>query len=124
MKSRILLMAFFVFIAGYCYSADVFVKPNGDVVYGGINYSSFTATNETGAEISGAYSLAYINVSSATPGGLLSIYDSKKSTSAVYQIGKIDLSTVHSYIYDIRLSSGLTYTTSSNSNGVSIIYKK
>lgn len=87
--------------------------------------SSYTVTNETTKLIFNTPPgtvLAQINVSSVSTGGLLQVYDS--SDTATNKIANVTLATVGSYRYEVRLSSGLTYTTTGNGAGVTIIYKR
>ena len=85
--------------------------------------SSFTKTNETGKAISGARWVHSIIVSSTTTGGVIYLYDSIGSTTTG-NFGVVDLGSLNAYPYDLWLSSGFTYTTSGNANGVTIMYKK
>jgi hypothetical protein len=85
--------------------------------------ASYTATSETAKRIetSPGSVLACVVVGSASPSGLLKIYDS--SAAASNQIANISLTVTGNYDFDVRLSSGLTYTTTSNTAGVTITYK-
>ena len=78
--------------------------------------SSFTATNETKANIVDVEFFKSIIVSSASTGGSVTIYDSIKSTQNI--IGIVDLSDKGVYDFELYVSSGLTYTTLGNTNGV------
>lgn len=100
-------------------------------VYETIYVSSFTKSNETLKEIQlstvtyggnkTVMGLNSIIISSATSGGSITIYDSKGS--ATNAIGICDLTTVNVYPFNVAISSGLTYTTTGNTNGVTIIFR-
>lgn len=66
--------------------------------------------------------LLYVNVSSATTAGTLKIYNSSGVASG--QIANISLGSVGHYRYEVLLSSGLTYTSATATNGVTIVYKR
>lgn len=99
-----------------------------------INQSSFTATNDTTAWIqisSNAFpyfmantspntDLRAIIVSSPSAGGTITLYDSQGS--AVNKIGVVSLGTIQEAHFNVRLSSGLTYSTSANTSGVTILF--
>lgn len=103
-----------------------------------LGQSSFTNTNETTARISsftlkGGMFLGVV-IDSASPLGTLTLADAYVSTSVagiVYSTFAIlSLSggnapnNMPTYIpFNIRLSSGLAYTTTNNAGGVTIIYK-
>lgn len=95
----------------------------------GIAHSSFTATNDTNLLMRSdtstntiVHTLTAVVVSSATAGGVLKIYNS--TFSAVNPITFVDLGTVGvRQFFDIQVK-GIFYTTTGNSNGVSIIYKQ
>jgi hypothetical protein len=52
---------------------------------------------------------------------LLTVYDS--SRTATSPIARIGLTTVGAYYFDVKISSGLTYTTATNTQGVTILYQ-
>lgn len=92
----------------------------------GVYKSSFTQTDEslrimrpaTGTPLS----LHGIIVSSASAvGGLITVYDS--SGTATNTIARVSLVNLGAYYFDVKISSGLTYTTSTNSMGVTILYQ-
>ena len=87
--------------------------------------STYTITSEGPAYIPQTLPgtvLLYVNVSSPSTNGTLKIYNSSGLASG--QIANIDLGARDSYRYEIVLSSGLTYTTTGNVGGVTIIYKR
>lgn len=85
-------------------------------------YSSFTTTNDTLQRIPNARTIERVVASSVTTGGLLKIYDS--SATATNQIAAVTLNSANFYPFEVQLSSGLTYSTTGNANGVTIIYTK
>src|SRR5690349_6737518 len=85
-------------------------------------YSSFTTTNDTLQQISSAKTLERVVVSSVTAGGLLTVYDSRGSASRIVAV--VTLGVANYYDFEITVSSGLTYSTTANSGGVTIIYTK
>lgn len=102
-----------------------------------MNSSSFTTTNEGPIAISsnnlqGGIFVGVV-VGSDTVGGTLKIWDARNpgGNVAISTITIINLTgtgngtnnTPYYLPFDVRLSSGLTYQTSGNSNGVTIIYK-
>jgi hypothetical protein len=92
----------------------------------GVYKSSFTQTDESLALVAPTtgtpLSLHGIIVSSASAaGGLLTVYDS--SRTATSPIARIGLTTVGAYYFDVKISSGLTYTTATNTQGVTILYQ-
>lgn len=112
-------------IAGLLLTSSVVLAAPKPVNFS-IYRASYTATNETAAEIQqGNQSVDFLHaviISSATTGGVLKLYDSQGSASSLFAL--IDLSAKNDFAFDVWLSSGLTYTTSGNSNGVTIIYRK
>lgn len=112
MKKIILAIIMFMAIPLYASNTAVFK-------------SSYTTTNDTTQEITnGSDSARYfygVVVGSATAGGYLLIYDSQGAVSS--QVANLNLGSVGGYVYNIHLSSGLTYTSNTATNGVTIIYK-
>jgi len=103
-----------------------------------INQSSFTATNDTckwinktsgngfSAQVSstGANSdFRGIIVASVTTGGIIGIYDSTFSCLPNTMISSVTLNSANEFHYNVRLYNGLSYTTTGNSGGVTILYK-
>ena len=96
--------------------------------------ASFTTTNDAQVQISthGGI-LVGVVIDSPSNGGLLTLADAKiaitggpvtYSTFSILSLGGTGFQTVPVYIpYGIYLSSGLTYTTSGNAGGVTIIWK-
>ena len=84
--------------------------------------SSFTKTNETAGEIGNTTWLHTVVVSSASAGGYLRLFDRDGSTTNA-EIGRVDLGTLNTYLFDVCLSSGLTYITNGNVGGVTITYR-
>ena len=84
--------------------------------------SSYTATADTAKYISNSKYIDGIIVSSASAGGWIKIYNST-FTAAGQLIPAIDLSTVGYWPLHLVVS-GLTYTTSGNTNGIAIIYRE
>ena len=94
-----------------------------------LNKSSFTNTNESLAMISSRTLpggiLRGVVVSSSMANGVLTIYDSlgaASGTIAVLSLYNGNTSGAFYIPFDVRISSGLTYTTAGNTVGVSIIY--
>jgi hypothetical protein len=90
-----------------------------------VGRSSFTITNDTTKHISGTQPssvLMEVIVSSPTVGGLLRIYDSQGSATS--QVANVTLQNAASYNFDLIISSGITYTTTLNGNGVTMIWRK
>lgn len=103
-----------------------------------LNSASFTITNETTARISTTNMhggiLVGVIIDSPSALGVLTIADAYVSfttpgivfsTIAILSLGSGNSpSTLPTYIpFNVKLSSGLTYTTSNNTGGVTIIYK-
>jgi len=84
--------------------------------------TSFTTTNDSYKGISNATYLYSVLIGSASPGGLLWLYDCYGTTMTAH-FTVIDLNSQGQYTYNLYLSSGLTYRTSGNSNGLNIIYR-
>lgn len=85
-------------------------------------YSSMTQTTESLARIPNVRTLESVIISSTATAGSIKIYDS--SATATHQIAEISMSAVHSYDFDLYISSGLTYTTTSNTGSITLIYTK
>lgn len=90
-----------------------------------VNRSSFTATVDTLQRLPGSEkgsTLAWVVVSSPSANGTLTIYDSQNS--ATNQITPpISLTQVQAPEFHVRVSSGITYSTTGNSTGVTIIWR-
>lgn len=100
------------------------------------NSSSFTLTNEGTIAISsnnlqGGVLVAVV-IGSSTPGGLIRLFDSRNPSGVnVSTIGIVNLGGTgigannepNTIPFNVHLSSGLSYKTEGNSNGVTIIYK-
>lgn len=63
-----------------------------------------------------------VNVGSVSTTGMLRVYSS--SGGATNQIANVSLGTVMGYAYNVRISSGITYTTTGNAGGVTLIFKR
>ncbi len=90
-----------------------------------ILYGSNTLTNEGPRLIPNTPPgtiLMRVNVASVSAGGTLVIYNS--SGVAVNPVVNIDLGARGMYVYEIKLSSGLTYTTTNNVGGVNFTFKR
>lgn len=94
-----------------------------------LNQSSFTMSNETLVAISSTAMagniLVGVVIGSSTPGGTISLFDSvgvKVSTIGILSMAGSSNGAMY-VPFEVRLSSGLTYSTVSNTNGVTIIYK-
>lgn len=89
-----------------------------------VNKASFTSTAETLKRISGTEKgnmFVGVEVSTGSAAGsTLQIYDSQ--LSATNQIATIDLRTNRGHEYNVLLSSGLTYT-STTSSGFTILWR-
>lgn len=94
----------------------------GAVTPSTVNRSSFTQTNDTTKYLSNSAYLDKVIVSAVSAGGVLTIYNSTWTTTPV--ISSITLGTVGTYHYNDLWVAGITYTTISNTAGVTIIYKK
>lgn len=116
-----ILLTLLVFISVGFLAENLYSYPSKRT-NGAVYRSSTTKTNDSTAEIefngNTSQYLHTIVVSSASTGGFCIIYDSQGS--ATNEIATIDLGTLNTYIYDVKLSSGLSYTTTGNSNGVVI----
>jgi hypothetical protein len=81
--------------------------------------SAITAANSTGA-IQGRY-LDKVVIGMATSGGVLELYSSTWTASVL--ISSVSLTAVGTFDFDDTQVKGLYCKTSSNTNGVTIIYK-
>lgn len=95
---------------------------------GPVAYSSFTATNDTGKLLRSVTStntivqtLSAVVVSSASAGGQLLIYNSTWTTTG--QVANISLNVTGYYEFHDVVMKGITYSTTGNGSGVTIIYK-
>lgn len=89
-----------------------------------INTASTTYTNDSFKRIPGSLpgsELFAVVVPSATSGGVLGLYDSSGAASGF--ISSVTLQAIYNPIFQVRVSSGITYTTTGNANGVVIIYR-
>lgn len=88
-----------------------------------INSSSFTTTNDTAVQIPNTgpnTDFRGIIVSSVSATGQIAVFDTQgvaTSTKAFVSLG-----TLGEYHFNVRLSSGLSYTTTTNLGGVTILY--
>lgn len=91
----------------------------------GVYDSSYTITNEGPVVITntppGTIFVGVV-IGSATSNGTLKVYNS--SGVASNQIANINLGSIMGYAYNIRVSSSITYTTTNNTGGVTIIFKR
>jgi len=85
--------------------------------------SSFTLTDDSQAIIDDVTWLHAVVVSSASAGGYIQLYDREGATPTTSLIGVVDLGTLNTYLFDCVVSSGLTYNTSGNAGGVTILYR-
>lgn len=114
LKTILFSMAFMIPVVGFSYWDTV-----------GVYSSSYTATNEGPRVITATPpGTIFVGIVSgtATTNGTIKVYDS--SGTASNQIAVVSLGAPGAYYYNIFLSSGLTYTTANNTNGVTILYKK
>lgn len=95
----------------------------GTVYAESYSQSSFTLTNDSAA-ISSAKILDKIIVPKATATGFLTIFNSTWSSQPSNCISSISLATVYEYDYTNMPVRGVFYTTTNNTNGFTIIYKK
>ena len=88
-----------------------------------VNQASHTATNDTLQQIGSTDKSTFVGVivSSPTSGGLLSVYNSQGAASS--KVADVSLGTVQSPEYNVRMSSGITYSTTGNSGGVTILWR-
>jgi len=89
-----------------------------------INASSFTATNDTTQQITGTSpNTDFRGVIIGTPSisGVLTIFDGQ-GANAASKIGVVSLSAVNELHFNVRCSSGITYTTTGNTGGVTLLY--
>ncbi len=93
-----------------------------------MNSSSYTSTVDSISWIRTSFpgDIFVGIVVGSTASGSIAIYDSSKTTTVgvATQIAKVDMGTRATYEYNIVLSSGLSYVTSTSNNGVTILYKK
>lgn len=95
--------------------AFAFADPNT------LNRSSFTQTNETSYIAATHLDKVVVGVTSSN--GVLVVYNSTHTTSSVV-VSSISLGTVGTYDFNNTQVNGIYYKTTSNANGVSILYKK
>ena len=108
--------------------AALLALPSLSFAYGessvSVSLSSFTLTNDTTKSIRTAsgtpMSLESVIVSSPSAGGTITLYDS--NGTATNRIGVISLNNANQFFYNVKVSSGITYTTNTNSGGVTITY--
>ncbi len=133
---RLILFLCFIFIGSYCGAAYLEGYQ--------LNQASFTQTNEgpvpisSGTNMRNGYGLLIgVQVSSPMANGTITFADAFSSGTTGTALGTLSTVAVVSlagggnapvgtsfYIpFEIKLSSGLSYTTSNNSKGVTIIYK-
>lgn len=89
-----------------------------------LNRASFTKTNEGPIAIStypGMFLVGVLVSSASAATGLITLYDSNGVVSNT--LGAINLGTVFYAPFEVKCSSGITYTTTGNSAGVTIIWK-
>jgi hypothetical protein len=84
--------------------------------------SSFTKTNDTTKYITDSRYLKAIVVSSATAGAFCTVYNSTW-TAANQVLPAVDLGTLGVYEVNLYMDQGITYTTTGNANGVSLIWR-
>lgn len=88
--------------------------------------SCYTATNQGPIVIPntppGTVLLGVVVASTSSTLGTLKIYDSSGVASG--QLANIDLGRNGDYTFEVRLSSGLTYTTANNTGGITLIFKR
>lgn len=96
---------------------------------GTVNIGSFTKTNDTTACIISSgplndwpHFLNKVIVAGASATGAIVIYSSTWTNTPI--ISSITLSTQGTYNFDDMKVNGICYTTTGNTNGVSIIYKR
>jgi hypothetical protein len=119
MKKIILSLIFIGLLAGFVSAQDRFLPENNNCIY----RSSFTKTNETTAFIVDSMFLKSVIITSATAGGFLTIYDSTY-TAAGQVCAPIDMSTKGVYEFDAVMQNGISYTTTGNSNGATIMWRR
>lgn len=86
-----------------------------------LNRSSFTQTNDATKCITATH-LDKVIVGVTSTAGVLRIYNSTWTTTPV--ISSITLATVGTYDFGNLAVAGICYITNSNSNGVTILYKR
>jgi hypothetical protein len=89
-----------------------------------VKRSSHTATNDSIRRITGALAgstLVSVVVSSPTATGTITLYDS--NATATNLIGVVHCGTLQSPVYDVRVSSGISYVSDDCTGGVTVIWK-
>lgn len=110
------------------YLAALLLAPSllmADVI--GVNRSSFTKVNQSAAYIP-ALHLDKVIIGVATAGGTLLIWNSTTTTTALLTdsvlIASITLATAQYFEFGDTQVKGIVYQTNTNTNGVTILYKK
>jgi hypothetical protein len=92
-----------------------------------VNRSSFTPTSQAAAYIP-AMHLDKIIIGVASAGGTILIWNSTTTTTSLLvssvAIASITLATVGTYDFNNTQVKGIVYQTNTNTNGVTILYKK
>lgn len=87
--------------------------------------ASYTQTSDSLVVIPRSFPgtvLIGVLIGTPTAAGSIKVYDS--SGSATNQLGNIDLGARFYAPFDVKITSGITYTTTGNSGGITILYKK
>lgn len=90
-----------------------------------VSQSSFTVTNDSAKQLTGTTKWSVLDrvvVSSTSTGGAIALYDNTAGNTSS-KIGVVDLGTIQSPTFNVRVSSGITYTTTGNTNGVTILWR-
>lgn len=115
------LLLVFLVLAAMVGTSEAFLRATCNT---SVYRSSYTRTDDDTQEIENALHFRGVVVASASANAdsYIEIYDAEDTATSI--IGRISLNTLGTYTYDIWLSSGLTYKTSGNSGGVTIIWRK
>ncbi len=108
-----------LFLASVSFAGQRFVPQNNPCIF----KSSYTATADTTKYIASSMYLDSIVVSSASIGGLVTVYNST-FTSVNQVLPTINMNNVGVWRVNLFMSQGITYTTVGNTNGVSFIYRE
>jgi len=121
---KILSILFLVCFLGAQASLNAAPRASNSCIY----KSTFTTADATLATVKwDVLPVRYLHtviISSASAGGVLSLWDAQDYSTTSARIGIVDMGQVNTYFYDIWLASGLCYTTSGNTNGVTMTFRK
>lgn len=112
-----------IFLFSILFSCAVLKAAVSDEIL--VGKSSYTITNDGPVLIVGTKPgnvLDSVIIASTSATGTLKIYDS--SNVATNQVANISLANTGNYQFTLKVSSGITYTTTNNTSGLTIIWKQ